>query len=88
MKVVILYHSQSDQERPVLDYERDYEAVTGRKLTLCDVDTVEGAAMATLYDIVSYPAVLAMTNDGSLLQMWQGEVLPMINEVNYYDQPE
>ncbi|HUD03678.1 MAG TPA: hypothetical protein VMR51_02725 [Patescibacteria group bacterium] len=88
MKVAILYRSQSENERLVLDFERDYKSLTGRDLSLYDLNTQDGAAMASLYDVVNYPAVLALANNGELLQLWQGEILPMLNEVMYYDQPE
>jgi hypothetical protein len=85
MKVAVLYRSQSEQERPVLDFERDYSRQTGRQLSLYDLNTRDGWSLASLYDVVQYPAVLAMGNDGQLLQLWQGEHLPLMNEVMYYD---
>lgn len=88
MKVAVIYRSQSENERLVLDFERDYFHQTGRELTLYDINTREGADLAELYDVVRYPAVLAMSNDGALLQMWQGEILPLMSDVMYYDQPE
>lgn len=88
MKVAVLYRSQTENERLVLDFERDYLHQTGRELTLYDLNTREGADLAELYDVVRYPAVLAMANDGTLLQMWQGEILPLMSDVTYYDQPD
>ena len=88
MKVVVLYRSQTEHERAVLEFERDYHMQTGRDLTLIDLNTKEGADLAELYDIVRYPALLARSNDGELLQLWQGEILPLIRDVTFYDQPE
>jgi hypothetical protein len=88
MKVVVLYRSQTEYERAVLEFERDYRMQTGRDLALVDLDTKEGADLAELYDIVRYPAVLARSNNGELLQLWQGEILPLIRDVTFYDQPE
>lgn len=85
MKVAVLYRSQSEQERPVLNFERDYNRQTGRHLSSYDLNTRDGWSLASLYDVVQYPAVLATTNDGQLLQMWQGDNLPLMNEVMYYD---
>lgn len=85
MKLVILYQSQSDHEQQVLDYAKDYEKVTGRIISLYDVNSREGDSMASLYDIVSYPAVLELADNGSVMQMWQGEVLPLIRDLAYYD---
>lgn len=87
MKVAVLYRSQSEQERKVLEFEHDYNRRTGRDISMYDVNTLEGSAMAELYDIVQYPAVIAMDEQGQMLQLWQGEQLPLINDVMYYDQP-
>jgi hypothetical protein len=84
MKVVILFHPESDYERTVIDYTRDFLNTTGQKLDQVSLDTVEGADMARLYDVKRYPAIIALTNDGQLLQMWQDEMLPTINEVSAY----
>ena len=86
MKIAVLYHSQSEQERKVLEFQHDYNRRTGRDISLMDLNTRDGWSLASLYDIVKYPAVLAMGNDGSLLQSWQGEQLPLMNDVMYYDQ--
>ncbi|HYF97241.1 MAG TPA: hypothetical protein VD947_04375 [Patescibacteria group bacterium] len=55
-----------------------------RKLELVSVDTRDGSATATLYDVMKCPAVLALADDGSVLQEWQGETMPLLNEVSYY----
>jgi hypothetical protein len=86
MKVVILYRNNSEHEQAVREFEHEYTHRTGRQLTLMDVDTKDGAELASLYDIVRYPAVLATTDNGAMLQLWQGESLPLMNEVMYYDQ--
>jgi len=70
----------------VLEFVHDYEYRTGRKLSLYDLNTREGAAVASLYDVMQYPAVIAVANDGQLLQSWQGGSLPLMNDVMYYDQ--
>jgi hypothetical protein len=85
MKVAVLYRSNSEQERVVLEFEHDYQKQTGRSLSLYDLNTQDGWNLAKLYDITMYPAVVATSDDGQMLQMWQGENLPLLNEVMYYD---
>ena len=85
MRVAVLYRSRSEQERKVLEFERDYAHITGRQLSLMDVNTRDGWSMASLYDVVQYPAVLAIADDGQLIRLWEGENLPLMNEVMYYD---
>jgi hypothetical protein len=88
LRVIILYRGQSEHEREVLDFVREYEHRTGRKLSLQDLNEREGSSTAVLYDVVRYPAILALADDGQLLQLWQGEPLPLMNEVMYYDKSE
>ena len=84
MKVIMLYRPNSATERLALDFERDFTMQVGSELPMVDVDTPEGTELARLYDIMSYPAILATADDGTLLQLWQGEPLPRISEVSYY----
>lgn len=87
MNVVVLYHPNSEHERRVTDFERDLTRQTAKVVELLSLETVEGAEMAKLYDVVQYPAVLARADNGTLLKLWQGD-LPLINEVSYYAEEE
>jgi hypothetical protein len=84
MKILVLYRPETDHERTVLDYQRDFKYRTGQDLELVSLDTIEGADMAKLYDVTNYPAIIAVTDDGILKQVWQGEVLPLMNDVQGY----
>ncbi|HSW99577.1 MAG TPA: hypothetical protein VLH38_00925 [Patescibacteria group bacterium] len=86
MKLLVLYRPDSehstDVETFVRDFQRQYEA--GRKIELLSLNTRDGAATASLYDIMTYPAILALANDGSVLNVWQGAPLPLMAEVAGY----
>jgi thioredoxin-like negative regulator of GroEL len=84
MKVVVLYRPNSEHARMVEEYVHDLERRAPAKIDLVSVDTRDGSATATLYDVMQYPAVLALQNDGQLLKDWQGSTMPMMNEVSYY----
>lgn len=84
MKAVILYRPNSEWARTVEDFARDFERQRGKKVTLVSLDEPEGAEMARLYDITRYPAVLATRDTGEMLALWQGEQLPLMNEVAAY----
>lgn len=86
MKVVILYRPKSQHDTLVQDFVREYRRRTGKDIELVSLDTKAGATQAKLYDATVYPVILATREDGQLLNMWQGEVLPLIDEVSYYDQ--
>lgn len=84
VKVVILYRPNSEFARSVEEYVREFKVRTGKDIEIIDVDSKEGATKAELYDTVQQPAVLAVSDDGQLLQSWIGENLPLINEVSAY----
>ena len=84
MKLVILYHPQSEFSRSVEEYAHDFERTRGKAIELVSLDTAGGSDMAKLYDIVQYPALLALRDDGQLLQKWEGARLPLMDEVAGY----
>jgi hypothetical protein len=85
MRIVFLYRPKSEHEGKVLDYIREYKMRhPDLEPELMDVDSVEGSDMAQLYGIYSYPAILAISRDGSLQQLWQEEYLPLMNEIDAY----
>lgn len=84
MKVCILYHPQSEFARMVEDYARDFEHSRGRKVDLVSLETREGAATASLYDVVNYPALMVLGDDGQVQKLWEGDKLPLMDEVAGY----
>ncbi len=49
-----------------------------------DLNTREGASIASLYDAMNYPAIMALREDGQLAQIWQGTPLPLVDEIASY----
>lgn len=84
MRVVVIYQEQRDYTREVLDYLRDFERQTGHTLESMDPDSPEGMQFCSTYDIVEYPTLLALSDDGAMQNMWRGRPLPTISEVSYY----
>jgi hypothetical protein len=84
MKVVVLYHPASDHARAVEEFAHDFQRLHGAELELMSLETIAGAARADLYGVMSYPAVLAVREDGELVQVWASEHLPLMNEVAAY----
>lgn len=84
MKIHILYHPESDHARRVEDYANDFQRIKRQSIELLSLETREGADMATLYDIVLYPAVVATRDNGELLKHWEGIELPLMDEVAAY----
>lgn len=85
MNALVLHRQKSEHARQVEEFLRDFAKVhPDSKLEAIDVDTREGAAKAELYGVMSYPTVLALTDDGQLLKRWDGDTLPLMDEVAYY----
>ncbi len=85
MRIVILYHPNAEFAGMVEDYKRDFERRhQDKKIELISLETVGGAEMAKLYDVVRYPAILAIANDGSLHKLWQDKPFPLMDEVLAY----
>lgn len=81
MKVLIVYRPQSEQSRAVEEFVHDISRQQNVQPELIDVDSRDGAATLSLYDIVSHPAVLVVREDGQLIQHWSGDRLPLMQEV-------
>jgi len=85
MKVLILYRPNSEHGRLIEEFVHDYQQRhQATHLEVLSIDTREGSAMATLYDIMQYPAILVVQNDGSVQRSWEGDSLPLMDEVASY----
>lgn len=84
MRAIVVYKPESDHAREVTDYLRDFHRQTGRKLEEVNPEEPAGIDFCRAYDIVEYPSILALSDDGRLLNLWRGRPLPTINEVSYY----
>ncbi len=84
MRVVVLTRENTDYSRTVETFITDFYRQTGKQLEVMNVDTREGDQLARTYDIVQYPAIIALSTDGQVQNMWSGTLLPTISEVSYY----
>lgn len=84
MKISILYHPNSEHSRTVEEYAHDFEHQKGAAIELISLDTRPGAELAALYGIVQYPALLVRRDSGELIKHYEGEPLPLMNEVAAY----
>lgn len=84
MKAIVIYKDESDHAREVTDYLRDFKRQTGHDLETIDPDTPDGTDFCRAYDIVEYPTIIAISDDGVMQNQWRGRPLPTISEVSYY----
>ncbi len=84
MRIVVVYKDASDHGREVREYVDDFEKQTGLEIEQKNPDDSRNQFFLQAYDIVEYPTILAIADDGRLLQMWHGRSLPLFDEVAYY----
>lgn len=84
MRVIVIYKSESEHATTVETYMRDFRRQTGHELETLDPETAHGADTCRTYDIVEYPTLIALSDDGQLQNSWRGLPLPTISEVSYY----
>ena len=85
MKLLILYRPNSEHGRLIEEFIHDYQARhQSDRVEVMSLDTREGSATASLYDVVQYPAILVVQTDGYVQKIWQGEQLPLMDEVASY----
>ncbi len=84
MRVVVVYKQATDYARRVDDFMGDFKRQTGRDLETLDPDTRDGSGFCRAYDIVEYPTLIALSDDGQVQNTWRGLPLPTISEVSYY----
>jgi hypothetical protein len=84
MKVVVIYKDNTDHAREVIDYMRDFKQQTGHDLETLDPESSEGVSFCRTYDILQFPSVIAISDEGQMQNIWQGTPLPTISEVSYY----
>jgi hypothetical protein len=85
MRVIILYRPDSEHGREIENFIREYQfRHDPRPLEIINVDTREGIATATIYDVMQYPAIMVLQTDGQVQKIWQGNDLPLLDEVLSY----
>lgn len=84
MKALILYRPNSEFARTVEEYVHDFQRRVGKEIELVDINTRDGAATASLYDVMEHPSLMVLRDDGQVMQEWSGSQLPLMNEVSSY----
>lgn len=84
MRVVVLTKERTDYARQVETFLVDFKRVTGRELEVIDPESPDGVGFCRAYDILQFPSMIALGNDGQMLHIWKGLPFPTINEVSYY----
>ncbi len=85
MKVLVLYRPNSEHGRVIEEFIHDFQTRhRSERLEVLNIDSRDGAATASLYDVMQYPAILVLKDDGYLQKSWMGDMLPLMEEVASY----
>ncbi len=83
--ILVLYRPISEEARRVEEFVQDFHHLyPDISLVTVDIDSQEGTRLGELYDVLEYPAILAIAGDGSLLNAWLGGNLPLVDDVAGY----
>lgn len=83
MRVIAVYKPRSEHARGVETFASELKRIFNHDIELMDAESVEGIQFCSLYDVVQYPTVLALSPEGSPVQSWKGGV-PLLNEITYF----
>lgn len=82
MRVICIYRDNEDYTRSVTEFIENVRRQTGHVIESMDPD--KNTTFCRTYDIVEYPTIIALDNQGSVLNLWRGRNLPLIDEVLFY----
>ena len=82
---MVIYRPNSEHSRVIDDFIADFKRrIHGASFEILDMDSREGISMLSLYDIAQAPAIIALREDGQMIESWAGKSMPLINDVAYY----
>lgn len=85
MKLVVINKENSDRARSVYEFlELFSRKYPDKEVEVLEAESKEGAIEASLYGAVDYPAFIVKDNSGVMISMWQGQALPLIDEIAGY----
>ena len=87
MRAVIVWRRESDYGRVVEDWIRDFSMLSGMEIETIDPDDAKNEGFLKAYDVVEYPMILGLDDNGKVMDSWRGLPLPRLNEVAAYANP-
>lgn len=82
MRVVCVYRDNQDYSRSVNEWLSNLHRQTGKEIEIINPDN--DPKFCEAYDVVEYPTILALGEQGDVRASWRGPNLPLIDDVLYY----
>ncbi|MBQ3430968.1 hypothetical protein IJG20_02635 [Candidatus Saccharibacteria bacterium] len=84
MRVLVVFKEYSDKAREVFEWIEEFERRSGRKVEKMNPESKDGESFCVAHDIVEYPTVLAIGEDGKVYEQWSGVPMPQIDTMIGY----
>jgi len=85
MKLLVLYQPKSEHARLVEEYLDDFRRLYPNvDIEVLDAESIDGVNKCQVYDILEYPTLLVIGQDGALRNAWKGKMLPQKQEIVSY----
>ena len=84
MRIVVVFKEFSDKAREAFEWIDVVEKRSGVEVEKINPESKEGEVFAIAHDIVEYPTVLVIGEDGKVYESWRGSPMPMIDTVVAY----
>lgn len=85
MKTVIFSELHGQHETSVDSYIREFKRQTNREIEIIDKDSERGAELAFVYDILQFPALAVIRDDGDMIRVWlERDKWPTVSELSFY----
>ena len=82
MRLVVVMREKRDYSREVYMWLGDWDRRNpGLQPEIIDPDSRDGVGFITAYDLLEFPAVIVLRDDGSVVHMWKGTPMPGLDEV-------
>lgn len=86
MRLIVLTKDQTDYTREVDEYLFEFKRRTGHDLEVINPESSAGISFTEAYDILEFPTIIAISDDGRVQNSWKGLPLPTMSELSYYTQ--
>ena len=84
MKILVVFKEFSDKAREVFEWIDAFERRSGVTVEKLEPESKEGESFCMAHDIVEYPTVLVIGEDGKVFESWRGTPMPQIDTVMAY----
>lgn len=82
MRIICIYRDNQDYTRTVDEWLENFRRQTGREIETMNPD--ENPNFCETYDILEFPTIIALGEQGDVRASWSGRDMPLIDEVLFY----